>query len=48
MRKDRHVRIRITEQQLKQLTSQLVKENKKKSQLIRDALNNYLTEKENL
>jgi metal-responsive CopG/Arc/MetJ family transcriptional regulator len=38
----KHIRIRITEQQFKNLADLLVEEQKSKSAIIRDALNKYL------
>lgn len=42
MKKDKHLRIRITEEQLTMLVQKLDKENKRKSTLLRELIDLYL------
>ncbi len=42
MKKEKHLRIRITEDQLKKLTDVLVQKKTTKSNLIREAIHQYL------
>lgn len=43
-KKVRHIRVRVTEAQFRWLTSVLIEERRTKSQVIREAINNYLVE----
>lgn len=42
MKKNKHLRIRITEDQMKRLIDKIVVEESNKSKLIRDLINEYL------
>jgi len=44
-RKTKHLRLRITEEQFRRLADALIEEEKTKSALIREALQNYLEDK---
>ena len=42
MNKEKHLRIRITERQLRLLTERIIEEEKTKSELIREMIDNYI------
>jgi predicted DNA-binding protein len=44
MKKEKHLRLRITEDQLKRLSKTLLKEKKTKSEIVREAIHRYLEE----
>ena len=44
-RKTKHLRLRITEEQFRKLADALIDEERSKSALIREAINNYLEDK---
>jgi hypothetical protein len=44
MKKSKHLIVRITESQFKKLADMLVNENKNKSTILREALDNYMAE----
>jgi len=43
--KTKHLRLRITEEQFQRLADALIEEERSKSELIREALHNYLEDK---
>lgn len=44
MKKEKHLRVRITEDQFNWLSRTLIKEKKTKSEIIREAIHRYLNE----
>ena len=42
MKKNKHLRVRITEEQFRYLADKLIEEQKNKSVIIREAINKYL------